>query len=689
MTDHHVRAFHRPLLGATAALLVAAQLLHAPAIFRLLLLALLAGGLLALPAIRQRARMSRYMALPGAVVLLALALRLWGIGFGLPYLEHPDEWAVADRAVQMIQTGNFRPDAFIYPTLYTYMQAALAAAHFLQGVGAGLYQTVDQIDLRRFYVWGRTLTALVGTAAVLLTYAVGRVLYGRATGLLAALLLAVIPAAIADAHYITTDTPSMAFSVLAFLAIAHLAHAPRQPHRAALLAGLCVGLAAATKYNVAALVLPLGLALAYRAADDAAPWPRTTTQAALAVGGAALGFTLGMPYWLPALPQVLNDIASIIVHYAFTGHAGAESEQPALFYAAALWRDTGPLALVFLVGLVLACVRHRRADLLILSFAIPTMIQLSGVQVVFIRNIMPLLPFLCLLAATTLVSFWEKSAPVVLARRPAQVPWWAIPALGIALVALVPLTLSVRDGVLRARPSTRLLATEWVEQRAQPGDRIWLEDQTLLLSERVRVEGGPLITTHDMGWFRQNGFRFVVANRDVRRDDIPALEAFGTPAADFDAAGQRHGPRIVIYDTGIGNPATDERTALGASLGGGAITLDGYRHPGTVQAGGTLPLALYWQANQPLPADYVVFVHLLASDGRKLAQRDLPPLEGRVPTSGWQPGQLLRDDQDLAIPAETPPGTYQLVTGMYDAQTFAAITENGPITIGNVTVTEP
>ncbi|HEU5085980.1 MAG TPA: phospholipid carrier-dependent glycosyltransferase, partial [Roseiflexaceae bacterium] len=156
--------------------------------------------------------------------------------------------------------------------------------------------------------------------------------------------------------------------------------------------------------------------------------------------------------------------------------------------------------------------------------------------------------------------------------------------------------------------------------------------------------------------------------------------------ARFAPQGQRLGHTFLVFDTGIADLAGEQRTPSGATLGGGAITLDGYRHPGIVQAGERLPLALFWRANQAIVHDYVVFVHLLDARDTKVAQRDLPPLEGSRPTSSWQAGELLRDDQDLPIPADTPAGRYRLVVGMYDAATFASINDAGPIAIGEVEI---
>jgi hypothetical protein len=258
----------------------------------------------------------------------------------------------------------------------------------------------------------------------------------------------------------------------------------------------------------------------------------------------------------------------------------------------------------------------------------------------------------------------------------------------VALIALVaqPLPKSLHDEWLRAQPTTRVLATEWVRDHAPAGTRIWLEDQTLILPKNLRVDGGQPITSHTPDWYRENGFRFLVANDSIRKSDPALLADFGTPAARFASQGQRLGHTFLVFDTGIADLAGEQRTPSGATLGGGAITLDGYRHPGMVQAGERLPLALFWRANQAIGHDYVVFVHLLDAHDAKVAQRDLPPLEGSRPTSSWQAGELLRDDQDLPIPADTPAGRYRLVVGMYNAATFASINDAGPIAIGEVEV---
>src|SRR5213592_2958432 len=54
------------------------------------------------------------------LLLVAFAVRLWGIGWGLPYVDHPDEPQVADAALGMVRRSDWNPRFFDYPSLYLY-----------------------------------------------------------------------------------------------------------------------------------------------------------------------------------------------------------------------------------------------------------------------------------------------------------------------------------------------------------------------------------------------------------------------------------------------------------------------------------------------------------------------------------------------------------------------------------------
>lgn len=105
---------------------------------------------------------------------------------------------------------------------------------------------------------------------------------------------------------------------------------------------------------------------------------------------------------------------------------------------------------------------------------------------------------------------------------------------------------------------------------------------------------------------------------------------------------------------------------------GPAIRLTGFWfNARALRPGAVLPVVLQWAALSPPPADYTVFIHLLAADGSRVAQSDAyPTWLTPAPTSQWPPETALLDSHQLALPDNLPPGTYTLQTGLYNAQTL-------------------
>ena len=83
----------------------------------------------------------------------------------------------------------------------------------------------------------------------------------------------------------------------------------------------------------------------------------------------------------------------------------------------------------------------------------------------------------------------------------------------------------------------------------------------------------------------------------------------------------------------------------------------------------TLRLTLYWQALRAPSKNYTVFTHLLDAANQVVAQQDNPPVRGTVPTLGWAPGQVVRDEYELRLRGEPQRGELVLEVGLYDATT--------------------
>jgi hypothetical protein len=103
---------------------------------------------------------------------------------------------------------------------------------------------------------------------------------------------------------------------------------------------------------------------------------------------------------------------------------------------------------------------------------------------------------------------------------------------------------------------------------------------------------------------------------------------------------------------------------------------------GSCRVGGVLELTLYWRALAPMSTSYTVFAHLVGPDGSIQAQQDNPPVGGAYPTSEWLPGSIIVDKYAIMIREGAPPGDYTLRVGLYDpasGERLPATGEGGPL----------
>ena len=89
----------------------------------------------------------------------------------------------------------------------------------------------------------------------------------------------------------------------------------------------------------------------------------------------------------------------------------------------------------------------------------------------------------------------------------------------------------------------------------------------------------------------------------------------------------------------------------------------------TAEVGDEISLTLYWQFLAEMSVSYTVFAHLVDENQALAAQGDQVPGQGRFPTTGWIPQEVIIDPIQIRIPREVGPGTYRLAIGMYELAT--------------------
>lgn len=200
-----------------------------------------------------------------AIVAVAAAARFWGLRFGLPQTNtRPDESVIIDVSLQFLR-GNFHPTFYDYPWVYMWTSTGLYLVYYVWGLVTGFFHApADLVASWRdywipFFMINRAMSAVVGTATILVVFRIARRLWDDTTGLVAALFMALAFLHVRDSHYATTDV-TMTFLLMLSLMFLVAGHA-RNRRRDFVVGGLIGSLAMATKYNALLLIVPLRRAI--------------------------------------------------------------------------------------------------------------------------------------------------------------------------------------------------------------------------------------------------------------------------------------------------------------------------------------------------------------------------------------------------------------------------------------------
>lgn len=496
----------------------------------------------------------------GLILLAALAVRLLGVARGLPYLHDWDEPLVMGFVVTVLQQVNLAAVNFAYTTAYFYLLLPVVYAHYLYLHLQGLVASPQAIQLYNplypfrgawflsylwytnypsFYLWGRILTVCFGTATVFLVYRIGTLAFGTGAGLLAAALLAAAPGAVYFADTVRVDVPMTFFATAAVLAgLGVIRRGARWDYVAA---GLLAGLAVSTKQSAFPVVLA--------AAGAHLLNPRRTglldLNARLMIYGAAAGMLIGTPSLVvKPWPMIANLWETGRSYGGLPSLAAIQRWGPQ--YLAYLVRPdrrewyTIPHAGFGLlpagaaaVGVIAGFARTPAVQAYLVSFPLLYFVFVSGQHTIFVRNMVPVLPFAAVFAAAGamwLGALVRRAAPAAAAER------WRLAgaAAGIACLLAGPVLESARLGwTMGHERDTRTDAIEWLRVHAPPGSRVAVERD--LAWYLPALSGLPCTVLFagrkaELARYEQARVRFAVVGRDsALRSTLPVAAAFLRP----------------------------------------------------------------------------------------------------------------------------------------------------------------
>lgn len=367
-----------------------------------------------------------------AILILAAALRLVGLGWGLRHRPPLDERFFVSNAVLMLARGNLDHGFYQYPGLFYYMLAPVLA------LVENPQQNPDA------FLAARYLVAFIGVATAALAYALGRRLYGTATGLLAAALLAVSPLEVRVAHEVRPDIVLEAIVLLGFFAFRRVGEGPAGD----LLSGVAIGAATAVKFS-GALIAPSYVVARFVAAGS------KLRRIAVAALVSLVTFAVLSPYtFLRGASSVQGMDDQLSFHFVERA-ADLGPWGTAAAYAATLAEALGPPALALaLAGLVVGRGRWREwLPLLVLPLV--TLAVFSTATITQDRFLIPTLGVTVLLSGPAVEALAERRRLLL----------WAM----AAVIVVVPLLSSIEYVRAISRPITKDVAADWIESHAAEG----------------------------------------------------------------------------------------------------------------------------------------------------------------------------------------------------------------------------
>ena len=435
-------------------------------------------------------RISRY--LPLIVLLLGIGFRWYGVNWALPNIFHPDEtrllYAMNDLS---FKDGDFNPDFFAYGSLPIYLLKLT-------------YETAKtQISPHvNFFVVGRSLSALWGSLTLVLLYLFGRRFFSKRVALLSTSFLAFTVLHIQLSHFLTVDVFLTFLVVFALYWMSALANGST-PFRHYLLSGIAIGLAMATKFSAlplygaflgAHLLLVLRIhwnravlqsfprRSIFRKSRYAVLWLWGMFVLALLVSG--LVFAACQPYALLDFQEFARQIKEqgamvrgvtqppYTIQYEGTS-AYFYPLQQLLLYSMGL-----PLGLLALLGTLFLLVgtvsnsstvsRNLRdfpkTVVIILLWVIPVFIIVGGFKVKFLRYMLPLIPFLCVLGAVWIEQLLQRFVAW-------RVVLWAV----ISVVIGYSVFYSLAFLSIYTRDDPRAQMSQWIYAHVEPGATVLTE----------------------------------------------------------------------------------------------------------------------------------------------------------------------------------------------------------------------
>jgi hypothetical protein len=499
-----------------------------------------------------------------AIVALSLFVHLRGVSHDLPAPGADEPYFVLP-AARMAWHGDPNPQWFghpgstvIYPLAFAY-RAREVLFH-----GAPIFGDAPSIaqrfrtDPTSFYEIGRLWVILLSVATIPLLFLVARRAFDHVTGLVAALVWALVPLAVSYGTIVRTDAAAACFGLLSLWACLVTFDRPRTTQFA--LAGGAIGLAIASRYFMVTLLAVLGAVWLIARLRDRARVPVRS----LVIGcvAALATFALTTPFFFVDWHAVARSLQAETVG-TVTNNQSWWLDNVGYYLgnaipAAASW----VVPLLALVGIARAGVRREPRQLVIGGFVVLFVAVISVSSLQWDRWIIPVLPLVVLFAASAVVAAARALARRMSSARVRRCAFASAVVVGAVAAGTAPAVSLVDFERAQDAPSSRVLMREWISAHVPKGSLVATE----VKGPELRTAGYRVLDRYDLpsagtlGDYAAHGYHYLIVNAFVSlRYRIDAghfprharfyqfLRERGELLAEFGSGHGAKGPHLKLY----------------------------------------------------------------------------------------------------------------------------------------------
>lgn len=460
-----------------------------------------------------------WLALAG-IILLALALRVWGINFGLPYNYHFDETSYTGAALNLGrgQIGpQTNPTGFVNILFVEYLGYYFFGYLFKLFSSPSDFANLYRSDPSSFILMARFTSAILGTLTVLVIYHIGKIIHSRSAGIISAVLLSIAFLHVRDSHFAVPDVAVTFFICASILYI--LIFLQRKAVVFAYLSALSAGYAAATKWTAALVILPVLFVLIKQ--------PLSKKEHCISIFSLIAGFIAGgfQLFIKPSIyiNYILNEWQAVTAgNFDFWQ---IDTLPGWLFYIKTMIYGLGILlACVGLIGTIsytYSSIRNKNLfGLLTLTFPIIFFFFMGANRHYFARYVLPLIPFLTLFAGIFIHSVYLWG---IIRRKKMSI---YLVSVVIIVIGIFPFISDLRLNMLLTRNDTRTEAKEWIESNISEGEKIAIDwpilAPPLSTSEKpspdsrrtyevINFMEGAGLSDKPLNWYQENQIQYLIA----------------------------------------------------------------------------------------------------------------------------------------------------------------------------------